>query len=277
MTITLLHSTPDPRLLVVWAARHNSSERTGDLGYTLHGLLVAIFGEQRPSSFRHTDEGEFYAYTKLTPDEIALAVSLAPPAATAALGFTAHASNPGYMARAMPQSWPIGRELGFEARVRPVVRDKVTGKEKDVFLRAVHSANGAVLDKDAIYGQWLQDQVHGREVLGLQPWQGGAEISSVRVLQRRLLDVTRRTKAVVGNADEHPDEITGKSEGATSLALAPTVAHFQIRRKAVAVGGPDVLITGRLLIRNPEAFSALVARGVGRHRGFGYGMLMLRP
>ncbi len=40
---------------------------------------------------------------------------------------------------------------------------------------------------------------------------------------------------------------------------------------------PQALFAGILRVENSDAFSALLARGIGRHRAFGYGMLLLRP
>jgi CRISPR system Cascade subunit CasE len=40
--------------------------------------------------------------------------------------------------------------------------------------------------------------------------------------------------------------------------------------------GPDATFTGLLAVGNPEAFAGLLARGIGRHRAFGFGMLLLR-
>lgn len=40
---------------------------------------------------------------------------------------------------------------------------------------------------------------------------------------------------------------------------------------------PWALLHGTLEVRDPAAFMALLARGVGRHRAFGYGMVLLRP
>jgi CRISPR system Cascade subunit CasE len=37
------------------------------------------------------------------------------------------------------------------------------------------------------------------------------------------------------------------------------------------------LLRGQLMIGNPIAFQDLVRRGLGRHRSFGYGMLLLKP
>lgn len=48
-------------------------------------------------------------------------------------------------------------------------------------------------------------------------------------------------------------------------------------RKAHTLTRPDALIVGRVLIEDPEAFAQILARGVGRHRAFGFGMLQLRP
>ena len=41
--------------------------------------------------------------------------------------------------------------------------------------------------------------------------------------------------------------------------------------------GPDAVMRGTLTITDPVAFAALLAQGVGRHRAYGYGMLLLRP
>ncbi len=48
-------------------------------------------------------------------------------------------------------------------------------------------------------------------------------------------------------------------------------------RKARTLIRPDALIVGRLLIEDPDRFTQLLGRGVGRHRAFGFGMLQLRP
>ena len=39
----------------------------------------------------------------------------------------------------------------------------------------------------------------------------------------------------------------------------------------------DAVLRGVLSITNPRAFAELLARGIGRHRSYGYGMLLLRP
>ena len=41
--------------------------------------------------------------------------------------------------------------------------------------------------------------------------------------------------------------------------------------------GPDAVMQGTLEVTDPAEFAKLVADGVGRHRAYGYGMLLLRP
>ena len=41
--------------------------------------------------------------------------------------------------------------------------------------------------------------------------------------------------------------------------------------------GPDAVMQGTIEVTDPAMFADLVADGVGRHRAYGYGMLLLRP
>jgi CRISPR system Cascade subunit CasE len=50
-----------------------------------------------------------------------------------------------------------------------------------------------------------------------------------------------------------------------------------LRRIGGAQGGPDAMFSGILRVTEPDKFRGLLARGVGRHRAFGFGMLLLRP
>lgn len=48
-------------------------------------------------------------------------------------------------------------------------------------------------------------------------------------------------------------------------------------RHGRAVEGPDVTFHGTLRVDDPRAFHEVLATGVGRHRAYGFGMLLLRP
>ena len=43
------------------------------------------------------------------------------------------------------------------------------------------------------------------------------------------------------------------------------------------VEGPDAVAVGTVTVTDPDRFAAALARGIGRHRSFGFGMLLLTP
>lgn len=244
LPLYLMHCQPDPRRLTVWAARHGLHSPQGDLGYALHALLRAAFGEQAPQPFSYQGERSgLLAYSQLGAQELTELAALAPPDVAAALGLDAGPDCPGLSARAFPQQWRAGAVLGFEVRVRPVQRSK--DRERDVFLAAVEQAKAAgeeqtaPLQREAVYTRWLEEQLAAQDA---------ARLLDATMRRFQLTDVVRRTQ---------PDADDG--------------------RKRRQVGGPDAVFTGHLQIQDPAAFAALVARGLGRHRAFGFGMLLLKP
>jgi CRISPR system Cascade subunit CasE len=69
--------------------------------------------------------------------------------------------------------------------------------------------------------------------------------------------------------------------------ISATVSGFKLERmirrthgderRSVRVERPDVLFKGELEVTDPDRFPDLLGRGIGRHRAFGFGMLLLRP
>lgn len=240
--LNLMHLQPDARRLAVWAARHRLLDRSGDLGYAFHGLLQAAFGAGAPRVHRYLDADQgLLAYTETDPDTLMQAAALAPPDVAAALGLGATQSHGGLNIRPFPTVWRTGQVLGFECRVRPVIREARTGRERDAFLAAVEKSNGAEPDRGEIYASWLTSHFAR---------QAGAEILDVQMTAFRLLDVMRRTQ-------KSPDVDEG--------------------RRVRPVGGPDAVLAGHLCVTDPESFTAVIRRGIGRHRAFGFGMLLLKP
>ena len=41
--------------------------------------------------------------------------------------------------------------------------------------------------------------------------------------------------------------------------------------------GPDATLNGTLRINDPNEFRTKLRTGIGRHKAYGYGMLLLRP
>lgn len=249
-SLFLLHTRPDPRLLAAWAARHGLLQARNDLGYGLHALMRAAFGDDAPQPYRHLDGQQgLLAYTRLGPDEMRQRVSLIEPDVAEALGLAPTAHHGGYSLRPFPTHWPAGKMLRYEVRVRPVIREGKTGKERDAFLVAAERGDGGALDRAAVYAQWLADQLKTRKSGVPEPWHGAVELLDVRLEKFRLLDVLRQTQR-----------------------SAPTEA-----RQRRAVGGPDAVLSGVLSVVQPQAFAHLLSRGIGRHRAFGFGMLLLKP
>jgi CRISPR system Cascade subunit CasE len=248
----LLHTRPDARLLAAWVARHHArhAHAPADLGDALHGLLRAAFGDCAPQPYRYLDERQgLLAYTPLTPAAVREKVAFADAEAASALGLSATIAHDGCNVRPFPTQWPAGKQLGFEVRVRPTVREGKSGRERDVFLHTVERAEGGPLEREAVYAQWLREHLAARSNAAAEPWQDGVDLLTVQMSRYQRLDVLRRTQRT------EPDGT----------------------RRGHVVAGPDVVLTGKLRIRRPEAFTHLVARGIGRHRAFGFGMLLLRP
>lgn len=140
----------------------------------------------------------------------------------------------------MPHSWKEGLKLGFEVRLRPIVRcgrgSDRPGKERDAFLaEAIRHPKGELKrSREQVYSDWLSVQLDRL---------GGADLNTE----------------------------------STKLVSFQRTRSFRKRRRTEYSEGPDAVMRGVITITNSEAFAALLARGIGRHRAYGYGMLLLKP
>lgn len=213
-----------------------------DQGYLVHCAFGELFGEAAPTRFmiaaEHGRELRVLAYG---PHDFAhlrdVADAFADPALHACVNWEASAS------KRMPETWQVGRRLGFEVRVCPIVRKAGEeerhrkGAEVDVFLaRCWEAGEGVPVDREAVYRDWLAAQLSQAN---------GIEIERSRVAAYARRRLIRRTQGEV--------------------------------RKSQVLDRPDVTFAGELTVRDPAAFGALLRRGVGRHRAFGFGMVLLKP
>jgi len=248
-TLTLMHCTPDLRALTLWAERHHWLGPQGDLGYALHALLRSAMGEAAPQPFVYLGErAGLLAYSRLTPEQLQQCADLATPEVSQALGLHPSATSHGLSAKPFPTQWQAGQTLAFDVRLRPIVRTGA-GPERDVFLAAIERAEAAgetaPTSREAVYRTWLGQQLTQHT---------GAVLLEAHMSSFRLSDVVRRTQA--GDPGSHQPETA--------------------RRKR-HVGGPEANFSGLLQVGDPAAFAAGMARGLGRHRAFGFGMLLLKP
>lgn len=240
MTQHLIQLRPDMPRLVRWATNQGVLAREGedDLGYALHALLAATFDSLAPQPFTLLRDARRPA--TLLAYAAHDAAALRERAASFALPETTDAIGLETLAsKAMPERFATGRRLGFSLRVRPTVRTDRDG------------ARDAVREVDAFLAA----------VTCTSP-SGGPERAEVyrNWLLRRLTD---------GGA-------AGEELTMVAFRLSP-VWRRDAARKLRRSLGPDASFTGTLVVRDPDAFAAMLARGVGRHRAFGFGMLLLRP
>ena len=140
----------------------------------------------------------------------------------------------------MPSVWQVDKRLGFEARVHPIVR---RSKNADDRPRKEWDA----FQLEAIRypkGQMPRNReaVYTDWLSNQFDWRGGAQLDR----DSTKLVSFQRTRAVRKLRARHSE-------------------------------GPDAVMRGVLTVTDPDAFLNLLARGIGRHRAYGYGMLLLRP
>lgn len=244
MTLYMSRAEIDLNAFNRWAGSRKQFLRGGfDEGYALHGLLVESLGELAPKPFRlisprNAPRAVLYGYGGATAETLRdQAQILADPLQIKALGANTLQTKP------MPEIWTAGQKLGFDIRLRPVRRlrpsgDRLRSIEQDAFQwRAEQTAVDETPPS--------REQVYGDWLAERLERQGGAKLEpgSVRMASFRRTHVTRKT----GNGDHKQSE------------------------------GPDAVLHGHLTIADSEQFAALLAGGIGRHKAFGYGMLLLRP
>lgn len=237
MPLLLLHTSPDPVALTHWATRRNWLSPDGDFGYALHALLAEAFDGQPPTPFRHMEAQGLLAYTETDENTLERRIAAAPPETRRILGLDRLRTKP------FPTEWPKGKRLGFEVRVRPVIRTKA-GKERDLYQYRMEQrpedSREQRPSREAIYREWLAQRLSGDNAAVLI----GATMHGFSL------------RRVVRRPQQDGDNNARKPQGVT---------------------GPDALFRGELEVDDPTAFARQLARGIGRHRAFGYGMLLLRP
>ncbi len=234
---------PDVAQLMRFASRERLLPPGGDVGYALHSTLAGAFGEFAPKPFVWCAPG---TRTGGTGGRL-LCYSHTPM-----VELQAHASSygqPGCVSvldllaagtKSMPQSFSPGARLGFRVRLRPVLR---TGRNRD-------GSGGK--ERDAyIDGASGSEHEYGRSTCYLE-WLEARVLAGGARMERGSLDSFTLTRLM-----------TRDRSGDKSRRSSPT--------------GPDALASGVLSVTDAEAFATMLARGIGRFRAFGFGMLLLTP
>lgn len=236
---------PDMAALARWVAATGQRALQDDNGYALHAVLRAALGELAPKPFALLERPgslQLIGYSRHSADDLARALAQAEvtdPGAALALGPPQKA-----LIKELPARWRPGERLSFEVRVAPVVRSRQQPGGGYPEIDAAHHpdfAGDTPGDREAAHRRWLVREL-ARD--------NAATLQSARTLGFRLAPMARRSAQRDGR----------QAQRSTQHGLLP-----------------DWTVRGQLQVKEPAAFNALLARGLGRHRSFGFGCLLLAP
>jgi len=231
-----------PRLYELGRRRH-LPVREIDVGYLLHCALKELFGAEAPAPFTlvrtESRHLEVLAYSRRGVAELRdHARAFADPNVHGCCDIDALEQN----VKRMPEAWPVAARLGFRVRACPIVRMSSDGPRW---------RKGAEVDAFLARCWKEEGQPVNRESV-YREWlakelerRGSARLVSLELKGFQRQPVVRRDHA--GDRKTHVAE------------------------------RPDAMLEGVLQVVEGHDISTLLARGIGRHRAFGFGMVLLRP
>ncbi len=228
--------------LAAIARRRQLPLREMDDGYLAHVILCGLWQDRAPRPFVLSGNDRFidaWGYSEFdAPALVDHATAFGDPSLVAAIGDLA-----GIASRPMPRFEPR-RQLGFTVRTCPVVRLAAArnghraGAEVDAFLARCFVAGDGPVSREDVYRDWLLKTL------------GDSGRTGVTVTQARIAAVSR-------------ERLVRRTHGAT--------------RSTSRIERPDVRFEGDIVVEDGDRLLAYLAHGVGRHRAFGFGALMLAP
>lgn len=209
----------------------------------MHHLLTEAFGKAALQPFRimvapRRRNATLYAYSAIDGEALRQAAKeTGPPEVSNICQLDELA------VKTMPESWQVGRRLAFDVKARPVRRLQKQlnnfrkGAEVDVFLVETLHSKNQA---DATRPD--RERVYAKWLV--ERFGEAARLERVRIARLESRRVKRRQP---------------------------------LKKPDVTLEGPDVTFHGELSILDGEAFATKLAKGIGRHCSYGYGMLLLRP
>ncbi len=258
--------------------------RDADLGYALHALMTGLFGREAPRPFcppplgqreqrRHDPRDarlEVWGYARRTADALGEVAKLASDDLSTMIDW------PRFSSKSMPASWPESLHLRFELRACPVKRRLA---KRQLVTRRDGPMKSVVLDAEG------QREMDAYQLVAARAAENGIDVPSrdhvyVQWLAERFASSpggdAPQAAALVQDEERDRYNVRVDSWRSTRLLRRP-LRNGSENRESCWLTRPEVRFSGVLRIVNPEAFPRVLARGVGRHCGFGFGMLLLKP
>ena len=268
----MLHLPVDPRALLRLGRDHRlvTDGWSVELGYLVHAFFAAAFGV----SLRPFDIQEGSAGSQGGRNLNVLAYTRDPDAILGSGAQTTGAVDWSIAKGKELPSFPTGLRLGFRVRVCPVVR---VGKHHPRF------AHGAEVDAylNEVERRLAQEEAAHPDVRACELKQGVLQAVPSREevyrswLAARLAEgASLETARLVATSDALLWRRGVPKAGPARLMYGRTRPAHAGR---AAMGRREAVFEGVLRVGDPAAFNTLLANGVGRHRAFGFGMLLLRP
>jgi CRISPR system Cascade subunit CasE len=232
-----------PENLMALARNRALPLRDLDDGYLCHCVMRELWQERAPAPFVVGARGRSLNVWGYSDSDAKLLIEHArafgDPSLVAVIEDLSAVAS-----KEMPQFEP-GRRLGFLLRACPVVRlasarnGHVAGAEVDAFLARCFAAGKDIdVSREQVYRDWITARINQENTTGV-------------ILERvRVAGISR-------------ERLTRRTQGS--------------ERRASRLERPDVRFEGELVVVNGARFQGWLTHGVGRHRAFGFGALMLVP
>lgn len=238
------------KLLQFTYSQGHNKVKENDLGYASHAWLSASLGKLAPKPFRLLESKDglrILGYTNSDREKlIEYSQTFAKPQALEVCQWKKVAS------KKMPSQWTPGHVLGFELRACPIIRGE---RERDIFLAALDkNSNGDLPSRVDIYLKWLIQHMKATTI------KGGDFIDHREKAHSPIVELLLNKISLSGFRKVN--------------TLRYARRNNSVQGKIIEL--PDAIFTGELTICDPDQFATLVYHGIGRHRAFGFGMLLLK-
>ena len=255
MTTHLIHLPFDMRAFNRWIGQRGLvRSNVVDEGYACHILLNSLFGKSILQPFRlfaspHRNTAALYAYSNVDASELK---EIAELVGTPDCLHVIHLEK--LLSKQMPINFSAGQELGFDIRVRPTRR---------LICKVVDQQTGETFSKGA--------ELDAFRVNTLRNYPNEWENKAARAQNKG----DTRTKIYI-------EWLAERFSNSVQIEIVDCcLTSFQRRRciRGTGIGfeGPDVTVHGKLTVRQSDTFASQLRNGIGRHKAYGYGMLLLRP